>query len=100
MVPGAQQTYCSIRSSIVNAQRKLTTTVNSATVEAYWEVEEPIYKACGENDRAESGKRLPEYLSAQLTAEFSQGFTVRNLRAMRQYYLCLPKRRTLCAELS
>ena len=29
-----------------------------------------IHKACGENDRAEYGKKLLEYLSEQLTSEF------------------------------
>jgi len=95
-----QQTYCGIRRSIVNAQRKVTTAVNSAMVTAYWEVGEQIYKACGENDRAEYGRRFLEYLSTQLTAEFGQGFTVRNLRAMRQFYICFPIRHTVCAELS
>ena len=76
------------------------TAVNSAMVIAYWEIGEQIYKACGENDRAEYGKKLLEYLSAQLTSEFGQCFTVRNLRAMRQFYCCFPIRHTLCAELS
>jgi hypothetical protein len=35
-----------------------------------------------------------------LTAEFGKGFTVRNLRAMRQFYLQFPIRHTLRAELS
>lgn len=96
----AEQTYYSIRHSIVSAQNKMSAAVNSAMVIAYWEIGEQIYKACGENDRAEYGKRLLEYLSAQLTAEFGQGFTVRNLRAMRQFYCCFPIRHTLCAELS
>ena len=96
----AEQTYHSIRNSIVSAQHKLSSAVNSAMVTAYWEIGEQIYKACGENDRAEYGKRLLEYLSAQLTAEFGQGFSVRNLRAMRQFYCCFPIRHTLCAELS
>ena len=43
-------------------------------VTAYWEIGEQIYKACGENDRAEYGIRLLEYLSAKLTAEFGKGF--------------------------
>lgn len=96
-VPDAQQTYCSIRSSIVNAQRKLTTAVNSAMVGAYWEVGEQIYKACGESDRAEYGKRLLEYLSARLTAEFGKGFSVQNLRNMRQFYCMFPIRYTRVA---
>lgn len=49
----AEQTYHSIRNSIVSAQRKLTVAVNSTMVTAYWEIGEQIYKACGGNDRAE-----------------------------------------------
>ena len=43
-------------------------------VTTYWEIGEQIFKACGENDRAEYGKKLLEYLSEQLTAEFGKGF--------------------------
>lgn len=96
----AEQTYCSIRHSIVSAQNKMSAAVNYAMVIAYWEIGEQIYKACDENDRAEYGKQLLQYLSDQLTSEFGQGFTVRNLRAMRQFYCCFPIRHTLCAELS
>ena len=70
----AEQTYHSIRNSIVSAQHCLCTAVNSAMVTTYWEIGEQIFKACGENDRAEYGKRLLEYLSEQLTAEFGKGF--------------------------
>ena len=41
-----------------------------------------------------------EYLSAQLTAEFGKGFSVANLRNMRQFYCMFPIRYTLCNELS
>lgn len=97
--PKSGQTYTTIRQSIVQAQRTMVAAVNSAMVTAYWEIGEQIYKACGENDRAEYGKKLLQYLSEQLTAEFGQGYTVRNLRAMRQFYCCFPIRHTLCAEL-
>lgn len=43
-------------------------------------------KTIGENDRAEYGKKLLEYLSEQLTAEFGKGFDKSNLRKMRQFY--------------
>jgi len=69
-------------------------------VQAYWEIGEQIYIACGENDRAEYGKGLLRYLSEKLTAEFGKGFTVANLRNMRQFYLAYQKRYTLCSELS
>ena len=70
-----EQTYHSIRHSIVSAQRSLCTAVNSAMVTAYWEIGEQIYKACGENDRAGYGKKLLQYLSSHLTAEFGKDST-------------------------
>ena len=48
----AEQTYHSIRQSIVSAQHKLSAAVNYAMVITYWEIGEQIYKVCGENDRA------------------------------------------------
>lgn len=96
----AEQTYDSIRHSIISAQNKMSAAVNSAMVIAYWEIGEQIYKACGENDRAEYGKRLLEYLSTQLTAEFGRGFDVSNLRNMRRFYMTFPIQETLSPELS
>ena len=69
-------------------------------VTAYWEVCEQIYKACVESDRAGYGKKLLEFLSAQLTAEFGKGFDVSNLRNMRRFYMTFPIRETLSPELS
>ena len=43
----ADQTYHSIRNSIVSAQHRLSTAVNSAMVTTYWEIGEQIFKACG-----------------------------------------------------
>lgn len=96
----SSQTYQTIRSSIVEAQRKMCSAVNSAMVIAYWEIGEQIHIACGENNRAEYGKRLLQYLSERLTAEFGKGFSIANLRNMRQFYNCFPIRYTLCSELS
>ena len=96
----AEQTYHSIRNSIVSAQHRLSAAVNSTMVITYWEIGEQIYKACGENDRAEYGKKLLQYLSEQLTAEFGKGFSVQGLRNMRQFYCTFPIRSTLWSELS
>lgn len=94
------ETYTKIRKSVISAQSKIYSAVNSAMVQAYWEIGEQIYIACGENDRAEYGKGLLKFLSEKLTAEFGKGFTVSNLRNMRQFFLAYPKRYTLCSELS
>lgn len=96
----SENIYQSIRGYVIAAQRQVYAAVNTAMVTAYWEIGEYIYRACGENDRAEYGKSLLQFLSNKLTAEFGKGYTVRNLRAMRQFYCCYPKRHTLCAELS
>ena len=53
-----EQTYSVIRNSVISAQNKIYSAVNSAMVQAYWEIGEQIYIACGENDRAEYGKGL------------------------------------------
>ena len=94
------ETYSRIRNSVITAQGKIYTAVNSAMVQAYWEIGEQIYIACGENERAEYGKGLLRYLSEKLTAEFGTGFTERNLRNMRQFYQAYPIRHTVCTELS
>lgn len=95
-----EQTYNTIRASVISAQRKVYSAVNSAMVLAYHEIGEQIYLACGENDRAEYGQNLLQYLSERLTAEFGQGYTVRNLQMMRKFYLMFPNANTLCSELS
>ena len=95
-----KQTYTAVRSSIINAQQRVYNAVNTAMVQAYWEIGEQIYKACGENDRAEYGKSLLKFLSEQLTLEFGKGFDESNLRKMRQFYMAFPIRDTLCPELS
>lgn len=99
-VGNPEQTYNTIRQSVVQAQHKLSAAVNTAMVSAYWEIGEQIYKACGENDRAGYGKKLLRYLAEQLTSEFGKGFDESNLRKMRQFYSVFPIRDTLCPELS
>lgn len=90
--------YADVRGVIELARGKVAHVVNSAMVEAYWEVGRRIHEAVGE--RAEYGKQLLEYLSEKLTKEFGKGFTVANLRNMRQFFRTFPIRYTLRSELS
>lgn len=69
-------------------------------VEAYWKIGRAISEACGGNERAAYGQHVLEYISQRLTAEFGKGFTVANLRNMRQFYAAFPKRNALRSELS
>ena len=95
-----EDSYKTIRKSLMTARSKVYTAVNTAMVQAYWEIGQEIYKACGENDRAGYGKKLLEYLSEKLTKEFGKGFTVANLKNMRQFYRTFPIRQTVSSELS
>lgn len=96
----AKETYTKVRNSVITAQSRIYSAVNTAMVQAYWEIGEQIYLACGENDRAEYGAGLLKYLFEKLTTEFGKGFTVANLKNMRQFYRAYPNRYTLCSELS
>lgn len=44
-----EQTYHSVRGYVVEAQKQIYRSVNSAMVEAYWKIGKEIYEACGEN---------------------------------------------------
>ena len=93
-----QQTYETIRKSLEQARLTVVKTINSAMVEVYWEIGKEIVEAIGE--RSEYGKGLLKYLSLKLTEEFGKGFTVSNLRNMRQFYQTFPIRYALRSELS
>jgi hypothetical protein len=90
--------YQGIRDTLAQARTKALSAINFAMVEAYWETGRQIEEAVGE--RAEYGKGLLKFLAKGLTDEFGKGFTERNLRAMRQFFVSFPIRHTLCAELS
>ena len=95
-----KEVYQSIRETVVDAKQRIYTVVNSAMVEAYWEIGRQIHEAQGGAERAKYGKRLIEYLSVQLTEEFGKGFAESNLRRMRQFYVSFPIRATVSHKLS
>ncbi|QBO57150.1 PDDEXK nuclease domain-containing protein [Chryseobacterium salivictor] len=86
------------------ARQKSYSAINSAMVEAYWLVGKRIVEEeqNGE-ERAEYGKFVVKSLATELTKAFGKGFSERNLRNFRQFYLTFPDeemRYTLCAKLS
>jgi predicted nuclease of restriction endonuclease-like (RecB) superfamily len=90
--------YEAIRTALAEARSRAYSAINTAMVLAYWEIGRQISEAVGE--RSEYGKQLLQFLSERLTVEFGKGFTVRNLRNMRQFYMTFPIRHTLRAESS
>ena len=71
-----------------------------AMVEAYWNIGKSIIEEQGGNEKAEYGTGLLKELSKQMTQDFGKGFTVANLKNMRQFYLTFPNGYALRSELS
>jgi predicted nuclease of restriction endonuclease-like (RecB) superfamily len=88
------------RELIINSRKVVYRIANSQMVETYWKIGEKIVEKQGGIGRAKYGNELIESLSKKLTAEFGQGFTVRNLWAMRQFYIQFPILHAVRAELS
>ena len=92
--------YNQIKEILSSARAKVYSAANFAMVEAYWEIGKSIVEKQGGNATAEYGSKLIEELSKQMTADFGKGFTVANLKNMRQFYLAFQNRYTLCSQLS
>ena len=92
--------YNEIKSILANARNKVYHTANFAMVEAYWNIGKKIIEEQGGKDTAEYGQGLLEELSKQMTKDFGKGFTVANLKNMRQFYLIFPNGYALRSELS
>lgn len=89
-----------IRSELAKARTTAMRAVNSTMVTAYWNVGRLIMEAQGGAERSEYGDGLIKRISKQLTAEFGKGFTVTNLKYMRQFYLTFPKGQTVSDQLT
>lgn len=92
--------YNQIKEILSSARAKVYSAANFAMVEAYWEIGKSIVEKQGGNATAEYGAKLIDELAKQMTADFGKGFTVANLKNMRQFYLAFPNRYTLCSQLS
>ena len=86
---------------VESARRTAARTVNSIMTATYWEIGRRIV------EQEQSGKRRAEYgeelllrLSVDMTGRFGRGFSVRNLREMRRFYLVWPIRQAVPAESS
>ena len=95
-----QQFYEQIKRILSEARNKVYQTANFAMVEAYWNIGKSIVEQQGGEEKAEYGVRLIAELSKQMTTDFGKGFTVANLKNMRQFYLTFPKSYALRSELS
>ena len=83
--------YEKIKSIIDEARKKVNRVVNSAMVDAYWNVGRLIVEEEQKGEkRAEYGAELLKNLSIRLSRELGKGFDISNLKRMRQFYCLFP----------
>ena len=92
--------YNEIKAILSSARNKVYQTANFAMVEAYWLIGKSIMEEQRNEERAEYGTGLLQELSARMTSDFGKGFTVANLKNMRQFYQTFPNSYALRSELS
>ena len=94
------QFYSQIKDILTVARNKVYSSANFAMVEAYWHIGKSIVEKQGGEARAEYGANLIVELSARMTVDFGKGFTVANLKNIRQFYLTFSNSYALRSQLS
>lgn len=90
-----------IKDILTRAKQTAVNAVNSAMVFAYWEIGKRIVEEEQKGEeRAAYGKKLLNSLAKSLSSDFGKNFDARELRRIRQFYLCFPIRDTVRPELS
>ena len=108
--------YSRIREILESARAGVARTVNTTQVVANWLVgRELVTEQQKGAKRADYGSRLLQGLAAKIKADFGEGYSVQNLRYMRQFHLEYPRlildaslrvsafggiRHTVCGELA
>jgi len=93
--------YNDIKTILQTARNNTYKQINFIMVEAYWNIgKQIVIQEQNGNDRAKYGKAIIKELSVKLTKDFGKGFSVTNLKLMRQFYIIFPKSHTLSDLLS
>jgi uncharacterized protein DUF1016 len=84
--------YEDISKILLEARKKVYTSINSEMVIAYWRIGKRIIEEeqLG-GKRAEYGTFLISQISERLSKEFGKGFSVANVKNFRQFYLIFPE---------
>lgn len=93
--------FDSIKTTIEEARNRAKQSINHIMTEAYWHIGRLIVEEEQQgSERATYGEGLIKELSQRLSEEYGKGFSQRNLRSMRSFYLVFPIWQTLSAKLS
>jgi hypothetical protein len=80
-----------LKAMIDQARETVSSTVNTTLVMLYWHVGSRIQSEVLQHERAEYGKRIVATVSRQLTGEYGNSFTEKNLRRMVQFAQIFPE---------
>lgn len=88
-VPVLERTFIDdIKRLIEDARLNTYAAINAVMLETYWNIGKRIVEQEQQGkSRAEYGTQLLKVLSGELSAAFGKGFSARNLRNYRQFYL-------------
>ena len=92
--------FLDIKNLIEQSRSRVYKTINNEIVDLHWNIGKMIVEKQDGNSRAKYGDLLIEEISKRLTEQFGKGFSIQNLRRMRQFYMCFPIRSTISSELS
>lgn len=92
--------FDNIKDLVINSRNKVYQTVNTEMLNLYWNIGKAIMEIQQGDERASYGDAVLDKLSQKLTNEFGKGFSSRNLRTMRKFYLMYPIWKTVSAKLS
>jgi hypothetical protein len=86
-----RQLVSQISDTFVFGQQKAVSAVNSYLVETYWKIGQYIVEyEQGGSGKADYGKKLLEQLSKDLSLLHGKGFSLSNIKRMRQFYQTFP----------
>lgn len=89
-----------IKILVNNSRKRVYSTVNIEMLNLYWNIGRIIMEIQQGDERASYGNAVLDKLSKKLTVEFGKGFSSRNLRTMRKFYVTYPIWKTLSSKLS
>lgn len=92
--------FVNIKDLVNQSRNKVYKTVNTEMINLYWNIGKMIVDKQSGNKRAKYGDLLIECISKKLTDTFGKGFSIQNLRRMRQFYMTYPIRSTVLSKLS
>ena len=92
--------FDNIKDMVINSRNRVYSAVNTQMLNLYWNIGKVIMEIQQGDERAAYGDAVLDKLSQKLTNEFGKGFSSRNLRTMRKFYIMYPIWKTVSAKLS